>query len=211
MRSPDGDSHLLQLAAFLPETRANGPGVRAAVWVQGCARDCVGCFNRDFAPLDGGSLVDPAELAAAIAALPDIDGLTLSGGEPFRQASAAAVLARAVREAGLSVLVYTGYLHEELQDSPDSGMAELLASTDILIDGPFVEALAEGQALKGSSNQRVIALTPRGAEELASHTAEGAFTELDIAGPSALATGDVDSEALARVRELLSELYGVEL
>lgn len=211
MPSPSSMRSAVRLAAFMPQTEANGPGTRAAVWLQGCERGCPGCFNPEFAQLDGGTLVDPAQLAAAVLTIEGIDGVTLSGGEPFLQAPAAAALVRPIAEAGLSVLVYTGFLWEALQDSEDPGVGALLSCIDILIDGPFVQELADGGAFRGSSNQRVIPLTSRGEAELSSCPAAERTTEVDVVGSSVRATGDVESDALEQVRTMLAELYGVGL
>ena len=62
-------------------------------------------------------------------------------------------------ERGLSVLVFTGGLLEEIQ--ADSQLAKLLPYIDVLVDGPFVQKLNDGRGLRGSSNQRVHCLTER--------------------------------------------------
>ena len=87
------------------------------------------------------------------------DGLTLSGGEPFSQAAACAVIARAARAAGFNVWCYTGYTIEELIASPDKDWHALLDLTDVLVDGRFI--LSERSLnlkWRGSGNQRVISV-----------------------------------------------------
>lgn len=136
-----------------------GPGKRLAMWVYGCERQCDGCISPELQPHG-----TPWPLDAVIADLQPwlftADGLSISGGEPFAQAAALAELIRAVRvQRDLEVLLYTGYLLEELRARADA--AELLALCDLLIDGPFVQAAANTLQWRGSDNQRVHLLSPR--------------------------------------------------
>ncbi|MBZ0237815.1 MAG: radical SAM protein, partial [Deltaproteobacteria bacterium] len=66
-----------------PRSRANGPGTRFVIWMQGCSLGCPGCFNPTTHAPAGGELVDTAALLAEVAATRGLDGLTLSGGEPL--------------------------------------------------------------------------------------------------------------------------------
>jgi anaerobic ribonucleoside-triphosphate reductase activating protein len=93
-----------------------------------------------------------------ILALPVIDGVTFSGGEPFMQAGPLALLGQILRNAGLNIVTYTGYTLEQLAAGNDPGWPALLAVTDMLVAGPYVAAMAVPDPLKGSSNQRVIPL-----------------------------------------------------
>ena len=79
------------------------------------------------------------------------------------QAGGLAALARLARQRkDLDLICFTGYRYERLlKDPPNAGVAELLAEVDVLIDGPFVQSLHDSMGLRGSSNQRVIHLTPR--------------------------------------------------
>ena len=120
-----------------PRTGAEGPGFRFAVWAQGCAIRCPGCFNPHFWRADGGRAVTADDLARqAIQAAEDgaIEGVTLLGGEPFEQAGGFASFASSVRAAGLSVMVFTGHEREHLEgyDAPP-GSAALLAATLVAI------------------------------------------------------------------------------
>ena len=140
------------------------PGVRYALWVQGCPRRCPGCVAPEAQALDGGTELETGALAWEIL-LSGAEGLTISGGEPFLQAEALAELIRTVRrKRDLGVIVYTGYVYEELLADPAA--RALLEETDLLIDGPYVKELDDGKSLRGSSNQRVIPLTERYREEL---------------------------------------------
>lgn len=141
-------------------TRALGPGDRFAIWTQGCLRRCKGCISPEHQPLDGGYLVDTNDLADHICACNSIDGITISGGEPFLQAKALAELLEKVIEMRpeLTVIVFTGNKLEELTDTDSK---TFLGEIDLLIDGEYIVELNDGIGLRGSSNQRFHFLTER--------------------------------------------------
>jgi anaerobic ribonucleoside-triphosphate reductase activating protein len=154
-----------QIAQVVPCTEAEGPGTRFAVWFQGCPLRCPGCCNPEFLPFRGGEPRKLTDLTADLARAHEkhgIDGVSLLGGEPFAHAHAAAALANFARQRGLTVMVYTGYTIEALRANPDPATAELLANTDILVDGPYLRDEPETERRwVGSRNQRVHLLTDR--------------------------------------------------
>ena len=149
---------IVRVHATEPRSRANGPGARFVVWMQGCTLGCAGCFNPTTHDAQAGREVAVADLAAQMAAA-KVEGLSLSGGEPLQQPEAAAALLDAARALGLSTLAFSGYRIEEIRALP--GGPEVLARLDVLIDGRYLagERLATG--LRGSANQRIQLLTPR--------------------------------------------------
>lgn len=149
----------LRVHAIDPRSRANGPGVRFVVWLQGCTLGCPGCFNPGTHDAAGGREITVEELTAQIATTRDIEGISLSGGEPLQQAEGAAALLDAARALGLSTLAFSGYALDEIRALPH-GIA-VLDRLDVLIDGRYVagERLATG--LRGSANQRIHLLTSR--------------------------------------------------
>ena len=152
----------LRVAETCVATRALGPGLRSVAWVQGCPFRCRGCLAPDWIPPDAPARdVRPADLAAELLAHPGVTGITFSGGEPMAQAAGLAeVIAIARRERDLTLICFTGYRLAELKDRPPGpGVAELLAQTDVLIDGRYVAARNDGHGLRGSSNQQVHMLT----------------------------------------------------
>jgi anaerobic ribonucleoside-triphosphate reductase activating protein len=157
--SPSDTGRSARVHGIEPRSRANGPGARFVVWLQGCTLGCPGCFNPGTHDPAGGREVPVAELAAQLAATPGIEGLSLSGGEPLQQPAAAAALLDAARALGLSTLAFSGYAEDEIRALP--GGPEVLARLDVLIDGRYVagERLATG--LRGSANQRIRLLTGR--------------------------------------------------
>jgi len=149
----------LRVHAFKSASRANGPGLRAVVWFQGCSLACPGCFNPATHSRRGGEEVETEQLAEAIMAQPGIEGVTVSGGEPFEQPEAVLDVAQRLRGAGLGVLVFSGYTLEQIRSMP-LGPA-ILERVDAVIDGPYARDLHAGRGLLGSANQRVHLLTSR--------------------------------------------------
>jgi len=151
---------LLNIHAVMPVSCVNGPGARAVVWTQGCSQQCPGCSNPLTHSHNPKILIDPEELARYILAIPGIEGLTVSGGEPFEQASAVSRLCHAVRKGGLSVMVFTGWTYENICQCHDLEVRNLLQQIDILVDGPFIQNLADKSLLwRGSRNQKIRFLT----------------------------------------------------
>ena len=147
----------MRIANTVSDSIVDGPGLRFTVFTQGCPHRCPGCHNPDTHDPAGGREAAVEELAEKLLSNPLTDGLTLSGGEPFCQAAECARLAAIAREKGLNVWVYTGYTYERLIAGEVPGAMELLAQTDVLVDGPFVEAQKSYAALfRGSTNQRLI-------------------------------------------------------
>lgn len=143
----------IRIAGLVPESFVDGDGIRFAIFFQGCKRNCEGCHNPETHSLDGGKLIDTEEIISALKKNSLLDGITLTGGEPFLQIDAANELARAAKNFGLSVWCYTGYTFEEL----DGDAQKLLDNVDVLIDGEFVESLRDLELIfRGSSNQRII-------------------------------------------------------
>lgn len=172
-----GDPASLRWSRFLPATEAEGPGRRAALWVQGCAVRCPGCFNPHLWADRGARTDDPHERAAVWvdeARAAGSTGITLLGGEPFDQADAVATVAEVFRAAGLSVMTFTGYELPTLDAwaaEPDrvarTGIRRLLDATDLLCDGPFLRAMPDARRpWIGSRNQGIHALTGRYAAEV---------------------------------------------
>lgn len=150
---------LVNMAAFLPTSHVNGPGLRAVVWVQGCHRRCPGCFNQEMQGFRDNQLLTVDELAARILAIGKIEGITFSGGEPFVQAVALAALAEQLRNEGLNIVIFTGYTYAELIQANNPDWNRLLAAADLLVAGPYIRELPSEDYLLGSANQELIFLT----------------------------------------------------
>ena len=141
-------------------TAVLGPGNRVAIWFHGCTRRCPGCIASGMNGSADYARYAPEALSSRVLAVEGVEGVTISGGEPFDQNSKPmAVFLSSVRAAGLSVMAYTGYLREELESDKDK--CGLLGFIDILVDGPYVEGEDHGELWRGSANQRMHFLTER--------------------------------------------------
>lgn len=151
----------LRVRAVASHVTTLGPGRRFVVWTQGCPRRCAGCIAPETQLMDGGRVMSVKALAERALRSGDA-GITLSGGEPFLQCEPLRALLDAVRAArDVGVIAYTGYTLEELRDMRAPAVDALLDRIDVLIDGPYVEALNDDLGLRGSSNQRCLFLTDR--------------------------------------------------
>ena len=151
----------IDIAGIDDDAIADGPGLRFVLFVQGCPRDCPGCHNPQTHPFGTGTPMRVSELADRILSNPLTTGVTFSGGEPLCQAESLALLAERLRAARptLDIAIYTGYTFEELLAESDPSRLRLLRSADILVDGPFVQSLADRLlSFRGSSNQRILDL-----------------------------------------------------
>lgn len=155
----------LTIHRFLPLTTVEGPGKRACLWVQGCSIRCKGCAVPWTWDKNKGEEKTVQELFIEIEKSKrenGIEGVTFLGGEPFDQALPLAKLASMVKEIGLTVMTFTGYLYEDIVSSNNKEQIELLKVTDLLIDGSFVkEKIDLSRPWIGSSNQRYHFLTSR--------------------------------------------------
>lgn len=151
-------SHLkskLRISGIVEESIVDGPGIRLTVFTQGCNHKCAGCHNPQTHDYKGGVEIQIDEILNKIKENPLLDGITISGGEPFDQGEPCAYLAKKVKEMGLNVVVYTGYNYEYLLSKEK--YRELLLEADILVDGKFdIKKMDLTIPFKGSTNQRII-------------------------------------------------------
>lgn len=135
----------------------DGPGIRMAVFTQGCIHHCEGCHNPESHDPDGGKIYDTEKIIEFAGENPLYDGVTLTGGDPFYQPVQCAVIAEGVKKMGLNVWTYTGYTWEQLMSSGREDFMRLIKATDVLVDGRFEKDKRSLELkFKGSSNQRLI-------------------------------------------------------
>ena len=147
----------LRLSGVIKESIVDGPGLRLAIFTQGCPHACPGCHNPETHDFNGGFIADTEKLLAAIDKNPLLSGVTLSGGEPLCQAAALLPFADSVRARGKNIMCYTGYTFEQLVAQADSDIIALLEKVDILVDGPYIESKRNLELrFRGSDNQRVL-------------------------------------------------------
>lgn len=146
---------------ILKKTKVEGPGTRYCIWFQGCSRHCKGCWAKATWEPDRGKEFDAEEILKDILATKGIEGVTFLGGEPFEQPQALEYLAREVKEAGLSVVCFTGGKLEDIKNR------EILNYIDLLIDGEYKEEEQDfSRPWVGSRNQRYHFLTDRYDEKI---------------------------------------------
>lgn len=203
------NTKLIRLYSRVSRTSVLGPFQRYGLWVQGCPFRCEGCLATATQTFEGGVETEVASLASEILEVSGIEGITISGGEPFAQPAVLARLLAEIRaEKDFGVIVYTGYRLEQLEarSANEVEVREVLAMTDILIDGPYMESLDDGLALRGSSNQRLHQLTDRYA--LVANDYYGLQerrVEVYLRNDEAMLVGVPSSEALAKWRRLIGE------
>ena len=145
----------IRIAGVVQDSIVDGPGLRYVIFTQGCPHRCEGCHNPQTFDYDGGYEVDVDKLLEDIDKNPILDGVTFSGGEPVIQAEALLPLAKAVKDRGLHLMLYSGYTFEQILEIKAG--AKLLRYVDILVDGPFEQDKKSlDLAFRGSLNQRVI-------------------------------------------------------
>ena len=136
-------------------TAGDGPGLRTSIYFAGCDHRCPGCHNPHTWPFDAGEDIASDELLRRIADN-DFD-VTFSGGDPMYQAERLVPLARAIKAMGKNIWCYTGFVYDDIRDL--APYSQLLKYIDVLVDGPYIEALRDPSLrFRGSSNQRIIEL-----------------------------------------------------
>lgn len=154
--------HVLHLARRSNHCTVLGPGRRGILWVMGCPFRCPGCVAPETQRFRGGHDTDVESLADELSSLPDIEGVTFSGGEPMIQAAALVNLVDTIRrKRDLSFMSYTGYTLEHLRRRGSAAQKALVARLDILVDGPYIAARHTDLHWRGSDNQHVHFLSDR--------------------------------------------------
>ena len=151
--------YTVNLAGVIRESIVDGPGIRFVVFTQGCPHRCPGCHNPETHEFGIGKDTDIDRILAAFDENPMLEGVTLSGGEPFSQPAPLAALAKEIHKRGRSVFCYSGWTFEELLEKgkEEPEVMELLKECDHLVDGRFVLELRDLSLLfRGSQNQRVL-------------------------------------------------------
>ena len=143
----------IRLFGEIDESVVDGPGIRSVIFMQGCPHQCPGCHNPKSHQIDGGYEKEVVEIIASLNQNQWIDGITISGGEPFLQPRA---LLEIVRNIKHHIVIYSGYTYEQIIQM---GHQEILDHCEILVDGKF-ELNKKSLTLlyRGSSNQRMIDL-----------------------------------------------------
>lgn len=154
---------MLRIAGIVDESIVDGEGWRLAIFFQGCEHNCKGCHNPATHDFNGGKEISVEDLASMVAEKLRnnivLQGITLSGGDPFYQSGEIVKFIELLRAESrdIDIWAYTGFTYEQLLENKEQ--LKLLKYIDVLVDGLFIEELKSMELLyKGSSNQRVIAV-----------------------------------------------------
>ena len=138
----------MRINGIIPCSFVNGDGARYVVFVQGCRHHCDGCQNPETWDFNGGAEIDPKEIAEDFKRRRLLDGITLSGGDPFFQQEECVRLIKIL--SPVNVWIYTGFEYEEIKDT------ELAKLADVIVTGRFIKELACEGKMYGSTNQKII-------------------------------------------------------
>lgn len=143
----------LRVLDIIPGTSVDGPGLRTSIYLAGCPHHCPGCHNPQSWDFNGGHQMTVMDI------LEEVErhgfNVTFSGGDPIYQFRPLTRLAEKLTKRGYTIWCYTGFRFEELLANAD--IVPLLKRLEVVVDGPFVEALKDSSLLfRGSSNQRII-------------------------------------------------------
>lgn len=153
------DEKYIRLAGIAENSLVNGPGLRKVFFSQGCTHHCRNCFNPTTWSFEGGEVLNVDDLMKKVEFETFLDGVTFSGGDPFQQPKPFAYFAKLLKKKHINLWIYTGYTWEQLEKlqkiNPD--VKVMIENCDVIVDGPFVQDLADERIeFRGSSNQRII-------------------------------------------------------
>lgn len=151
----------IKINNYIAESYVDGPGIRFTLFTQGCPHRCKGCHNPATHDFDKGKEIDIQTIVDEMVKNPLLDGITLSGGEPFCQIVPCLELVKLLKHTNPSydIIAYTGYTMEQLLETAkkDNQLHELLSLIDYIVDGPFILELRDLELdFMGSRNQRII-------------------------------------------------------
>jgi anaerobic ribonucleoside-triphosphate reductase activating protein len=195
----------LKYSAMVENCTILGPGNRAVLWVHGCPFNCPECIGDNF-KTGKGRQIATREIANWYLST-EAEGLTISGGEPMMQAAALAEMMdmiRAERDCGL--IVYTGFVYEDLVAKNNPDITNFLAKIDLLVDGPYIQEKDIDQPYRGSSDQRLLTLTDRYAKNINGYYNAGHHRQMEIriSGERTLMIGVPDKKQASIWRHIKS-------
>lgn len=148
----------LHVAAIEKHSEVHGPGVRYVIWVQGCSMHCYNCIAPEWQKINGGTEIDVDWLVKDITE--NAVSLTISGGEPMLQAEELLALCGAL-DVDIDIILFTGYTEDQIRNVNNTYQRLLWNVVDLVIDGPYIEALNDNVGLRGSCNQKLHFITDK--------------------------------------------------
>jgi anaerobic ribonucleoside-triphosphate reductase activating protein len=148
----------MQIERILYPVETLGVGKRLVIWTVGCSKRCEHCISPEMWECNPEKDIPIHKLVRILSDIineNDVDGVTISGGDPLEQAEELLELVSAIHTNVHDILVYTGYTYEELQDIlPRESMKRLTDNIAVLIDGRYIHEKNDGLSpLRGSTNQ----------------------------------------------------------
>ena len=133
-------------------SKVNGPGNRFVLWTQGCSKGCSECFNPETWSKNIFKELSPKQIFELIKNF-EVDGVTISGGDPLEQEDELLELLMLLSTIRLSkgIILFSGFTRAEI--SSNIIRESCLRYIDVLIDGRYEKNLKVDFSLKGSSNQ----------------------------------------------------------
>lgn len=148
----------MQIDRLYYPVKTLGYGARFGIWTIGCPRRCPNCSNPELQVPNPDKHIEVSSILSLISQYKEkIDGVTVTGGDPFMQVDALGELLLGIEALGIEdTLVYTGYTLDEIKS--DSRMDRVLTHIGVLVDGPYIDALNDNKSIRGSSNQHILVL-----------------------------------------------------
>lgn len=150
----------MRIARILYPVEVLGPGKRIGIWVCGCRRRCRDCANPELWDADERREVDMEtifRMLSSILAEREVDGITISGGEPFLQTEELDMLVSFLQNYTDDILIFTGYRRAVLEKRKRLGAQtqHILGTVAVLVDGPYIREKNDAHPLRGSQNQNI--------------------------------------------------------
>jgi len=147
----------MYIARIIYPINVLGPGTRIGIWFAGCTHGCKGCSNPELWARDVKYMVDCRQVMSLVHSIADynqVEGITITGGDPLEQPEALRELLPELNSITADILLYTGYTFDQILGKYE----DILQNVAVVIDGPYVESLNHGESLRGSTNQNIIIL-----------------------------------------------------
>lgn len=201
----------LNIGQLQSRSKVNGPGERFVIWLQGCSLRCKGCINTEFLPQRPNQVISVSQLYNLIMNIPQIEGVTYSGGEPFEQAEGLYYLSTLLKGQGLTLMSYSGFTYDELIKKNDKYILGLLSTLDILVDGRYEESKASPLLWRGSKNQKIYFFSQRYKHYKEIVDGKDMQIEMAVDNKSVSFTGNFDKDILQKITDRLKKDYGIVL
>lgn len=155
----------------------NGDGLRVVLWLSGCSHKCKGCHNQQTWDVNSGINFDESAKKELFEELGKdyISGITFSGGDPLHENNINEVLELIIeikdKFPNKNIWLYTGYYLKEIFEPQFTGQTkkwidnylkcndvrkQIVLKCDVIVDGRFVEELADVKyCWAGSTNQTI--------------------------------------------------------